>query len=81
MRQGFAAEDESVFCGVFDGHGPNGHMVASKVRDCLPSLLTLPLDSLLEDSNTPHHHIREPIKNININQADKEQPGIVNTHF
>lgn len=73
--EGFAAEDESVFCGVFDGHGPNGHLVASKVRDCLPSLLTLPLDSLLEDSNTPHHHICEPIKNININQADKEQPG------
>ncbi|VFQ61796.1 unnamed protein product [Cuscuta campestris] len=31
----FIAEDV-IFCGVFDGHGPNGHMVARKVRDQLP---------------------------------------------
>lgn len=28
-----------MFCGVFDGHGPYGHMVARKVRDLLPVLL------------------------------------------
>ncbi|KAF0896019.1 hypothetical protein E2562_018151 [Oryza meyeriana var. granulata] len=27
---------DSVFCGVFDGHGPYGHFVAKKVRDSLP---------------------------------------------
>lgn len=27
---------ETVFCGVFDGHGPYGHLVAKKVRDSLP---------------------------------------------
>ncbi|CAM0912235.1 unnamed protein product [Alopecurus aequalis] len=27
---------DSVFCGVFDGHGPYGHFVARKVRDSLP---------------------------------------------
>lgn len=25
-----------TFCGVFDGHGPHGHLVARKVRDTLP---------------------------------------------
>jgi serine/threonine protein phosphatase PrpC len=30
---------DTVFCGVFDGHGPHGHIVARKVRDTLPSKL------------------------------------------
>ncbi|KAK7257456.1 hypothetical protein RIF29_31456 [Crotalaria pallida] len=28
--------DDTIFCGVFDGHGPHGHLVARKVRDVLP---------------------------------------------
>ncbi|KAM7495129.1 hypothetical protein LguiB_029738 [Lonicera macranthoides] len=28
--------DDVTFCGVFDGHGPHGHLVARKVRDTLP---------------------------------------------
>ncbi|KAM1010026.1 hypothetical protein ACFX13_046258 [Malus domestica] len=28
--------DDAIFCGVFDGHGPHGHLVARKVRDALP---------------------------------------------
>ncbi|WJZ99424.1 hypothetical protein VitviT2T_017872 [Vitis vinifera] len=28
--------DDVTFCGVFDGHGPHGHLVARKVRDALP---------------------------------------------
>ncbi|XP_061337580.1 probable protein phosphatase 2C 52 [Gastrolobium bilobum] len=31
----FMSEDV-IFCGVFDGHGPHGHLVARKVRDVLP---------------------------------------------
>ncbi|KAM1142767.1 hypothetical protein EV1_031433 [Malus domestica] len=31
---------DTTFCGVFDGHGPFGHMVAKKVRDALPLRLT-----------------------------------------
>ncbi|CAN1844224.1 Probable protein phosphatase 2C 52 [Linum perenne] len=31
----FMTEDVT-FCGVFDGHGPHGHLVARKVRDTLP---------------------------------------------
>jgi serine/threonine protein phosphatase PrpC len=33
--QSFNSSD-SIFCGVFDGHGPYGHFVAKKVRDSLP---------------------------------------------
>ncbi|CAL2228117.1 unnamed protein product [Prunus armeniaca] len=31
---------DTIFCGVFDGHGPFGHVVAKKVRDALPLKLT-----------------------------------------
>ncbi|MCL7032480.1 hypothetical protein MKW94_021871 [Papaver nudicaule] len=34
----FDSED-AIFCGVFDGHGPHGHLVSRKVRDTLPSKL------------------------------------------
>lgn len=28
-----------IFCGVFDGHGPWGHLVAKRVRELMPSSL------------------------------------------
>ncbi|KAI3787968.1 hypothetical protein L2E82_00501 [Cichorium intybus] len=34
-----------TFCGVFDGHGPQGHLVARKVHDNLPLKLSSFLDS------------------------------------
>lgn len=37
--------EDVVFCGVFDGHGPHGHLVARKVRDALPIKLLSFLDS------------------------------------
>lgn len=40
MNQKFNSTNETVFCGVFDGHGPYGHMVARKIRDSLPVLLS-----------------------------------------
>ncbi|XP_058114436.1 probable protein phosphatase 2C 66 [Magnolia sinica] len=36
----FCSRDDTIFCGVFDGHGPFGHMVAKKVRDSLPVKLS-----------------------------------------
>ncbi|KAF8103429.1 hypothetical protein N665_0188s0365 [Sinapis alba] len=39
----FCSRDDTVFCGVFDGHGPSGHMVAKKVRDTLPFTLSTQL--------------------------------------
>ncbi|GAB2285341.1 hypothetical protein Dimus_019795 [Dionaea muscipula] len=40
----FMAEDVT-FCGVFDGHGPHGHLIARKVRDALPLKLLSFLNS------------------------------------
>lgn len=37
--ENFSSRSDTVFCGVFDGHGPFGHMVAKKVRDSLPLIL------------------------------------------
>ncbi|KAK7340374.1 hypothetical protein VNO77_21076 [Canavalia gladiata] len=34
--ENFCSRQDTIFCGVFDGHGPFGHMVAKRVRDSLP---------------------------------------------
>uniref|UniRef100_A0A0D9VFX3 protein-serine/threonine phosphatase n=1 Tax=Leersia perrieri TaxID=77586 RepID=A0A0D9VFX3_9ORYZ len=34
--ENFCSREDTTFCGVFDGHGPNGHLVAKRVRDLLP---------------------------------------------
>ncbi|KAK6911746.1 PPM-type phosphatase-like domain [Dillenia turbinata] len=38
--ENFGSRSDTVFCGVFDGHGPYGHMVAKRVRDSLPLKLS-----------------------------------------
>ncbi|TXG61937.1 hypothetical protein EZV62_013300 [Acer yangbiense] len=38
LCQGYGMEDRA-FCGVFDGHGKNGHIVSKIVRNRLPSLV------------------------------------------
>lgn len=45
--QNFCSRDDTIFCGVFDGHGPYGHLVAKRVRDLLP--LKLGADLGMED--------------------------------
>ncbi|KAF5726399.1 phosphatase 2C family protein [Tripterygium wilfordii] len=48
----FMSED-MTFCGVFDGHGPHGHLVARKVRDALPiKLLSFLRSSQSKESGT-----------------------------
>ncbi|KAH9607700.1 hypothetical protein KSS87_010963 [Heliosperma pusillum] len=37
--ENFCSRTDTLFCGVFDGHGPYGHMVAKRVRDSLPQKL------------------------------------------
>ncbi|XP_030472263.1 probable protein phosphatase 2C 33 [Syzygium oleosum] len=34
--ENFGSRTDTIFCGVFDGHGPYGHLVAKRVRDSLP---------------------------------------------
>ncbi|GER51339.1 phosphatase 2C family protein [Striga asiatica] len=38
--ENFASKTDTVFCGIFDGHGPYGHLVAKRVRDSLPLKLS-----------------------------------------
>jgi serine/threonine protein phosphatase PrpC len=38
--QNFGSKDGTIFCGVFDGHGPQGHLVSKMVRDLLPVKLS-----------------------------------------
>lgn len=38
--ENFCSRKDTVFCGVFDGHGPYGHKVAKRVRDSLPLKLS-----------------------------------------
>lgn len=38
--ENFGSRTDTIFCGVFDGHGPYGHMVAKRVRDSLPLRLS-----------------------------------------
>ncbi|KAI6693003.1 hypothetical protein NL676_020713 [Syzygium grande] len=35
----FGCQEDMTFCGVFDGHGPWGHVVAKRVGELLPSFL------------------------------------------
>jgi hypothetical protein len=37
--QGFGCQDDTIFCGIFDGHGPWGHYVAKAVLNSLPPSL------------------------------------------
>lgn len=37
--QGYGCQDDTIFCGVFDGHGQWGHYVAKAVRESLPQSL------------------------------------------
>ncbi|XP_078158264.1 putative protein phosphatase 2C 73 [Carex rostrata] len=37
--EGFGCQDDTIFCGVFDGHGQWGHYVAKHVRDAIPASL------------------------------------------
>ncbi|KAJ0231084.1 protein phosphatase 2C 18 [Hirschfeldia incana] len=50
--QNFCSRKDTVFCGVFDGHGPFGHMVAKKVRDTLPFTLSTQLKLASESEHS-----------------------------
>ncbi|XP_062019875.1 probable protein phosphatase 2C 72 [Rosa rugosa] len=45
LYQGYGVGDSS-FCGVFDGHGKNGHIVSEMVKNHLPALLQSQMEAL-----------------------------------
>lgn len=61
ILQNFCSRQDTIFCGVFDGHGPYGHMVAKRVRDSLP----LKLNVHWEQSASGE----EVLKEISVNTA------------
>ncbi|CAN6469643.1 unnamed protein product [Victoria cruziana] len=48
LWEDFGGEEDRIFCGVFDGHGPYGHRVARHVRDNLPLKISAHYDALQE---------------------------------
>ncbi|KAM1353719.1 hypothetical protein ACFX2H_033168 [Malus domestica] len=61
----FGCQEDMMFCGIFDGHGPWGHFVAKQIRETMPpSLLcswqetlgqtSIDLDSDLESDKKRH---------------------------
>lgn len=49
--QNFSSKADTTFCGVFDGHGPYGHLVAKKVRDSLPLKLSSVWELIISSKN------------------------------
>ncbi|KAI3676004.1 hypothetical protein L1987_85600 [Smallanthus sonchifolius] len=45
--EGFGCQEDMMFCGVFDGHGPWGHFVAKRVCNLMPSSLLCNWQELL----------------------------------
>lgn len=50
--QEFGCQEDMIFCGVFDGHGPWGHFVAKCVRDSMPSSLLSNWQEILSEAST-----------------------------
>ncbi|KAJ4874400.1 putative protein phosphatase 2C 18 [Raphanus sativus] len=67
--ENFCSRDDTVFCGVFDGHGPFGHMVAKKVRDTLPSTLS----TQLKLTSEPEQNGLVNEKGLPINCTEEEE--------
>ncbi|RYR36741.1 hypothetical protein Ahy_A09g041697 [Arachis hypogaea] len=50
LWENVCSKEDTVFCGVFDGHGPHGHRVAKKVRDSFPLILMAEWDLHLHNN-------------------------------
>ncbi|KAI8555630.1 hypothetical protein RHMOL_Rhmol05G0187500 [Rhododendron molle] len=63
----FGCQEDMMFCGIFDGHGPWGHFVAKRVRKTMPSTLLCNWQETLAeasidpdldlDSDNKHHRV------------------------
>ncbi|KAK4273419.1 hypothetical protein QN277_021826 [Acacia crassicarpa] len=65
----FGGQEDLMFCGIFDGHGPWGHFVAKRVREAMPpSLLCNWQETLITQTPSPDPHVDD----IDI-EAEKRQ--------
>ncbi|XP_075518224.1 putative protein phosphatase 2C 72 [Primulina tabacum] len=70
LYQGYGIED-GAFCGVFDGHGKNGHMVSKLVRNRLPSLLLNQRNAIAKIASSPTNIAQNDLKT---KTYDKSEP-------
>ncbi|CAN4117510.1 unnamed protein product [Withania somnifera] len=68
----FMAEDVTL-CGVFDGHGPHGHLVARKVRDVLPLKLLSTFQSFESKDNGSTADCCDENPQLEVVDRDKDQ--------
>lgn len=58
-----------MFCGIFDGHGPWGHVVAKRVRESVPYSLLCNWQETLLSSTSPAMNL-DLDGNLNVPQYD-----------
>ncbi|KAJ1417158.1 PPM-type phosphatase domain [Sesbania bispinosa] len=64
----FGCQEDMIFCGIFDGHGPWGHFVAKRVRESMPpSLLCNWQETLAQSSLEPDIDTEEEKKQQRFN--------------
>uniref|UniRef100_A0A5B7B7Y6 protein-serine/threonine phosphatase n=1 Tax=Davidia involucrata TaxID=16924 RepID=A0A5B7B7Y6_DAVIN len=64
----FGCQEDMMFCGIFDGHGPWGHFVAKRVRESMPSsLLCNWQETLAETSLDPDSDLESDKKHHRFN--------------
>ncbi|XP_065624006.1 probable protein phosphatase 2C 74, partial [Quercus suber] len=72
--ENFGSKEDTILCGVFDGHGPFGHMVAKKVRDSLPLKLCAQLQL-----NSFHKDGRDDIINSGLGSLTSKESALTST--
>lgn len=64
----FGCQEDMIFCGIFDGHGPWGHFVAKMVRESMPpSLLCNWQEALAQTSLDPDCDLESDKKHHRLN--------------
>lgn len=48
----FGCQEDMIFCGMFDGHGPWGHVIAKRVRESVPPSLLCNWQQTLSNSTS-----------------------------
>ncbi|CAN8259073.1 unnamed protein product [Cochlearia groenlandica] len=52
--EGFGCQEDITFCGMFDGHGPWGHVIARRVKRSFPSSLLCQWQQTLASLSSSH---------------------------
>ncbi|KAK9003231.1 hypothetical protein V6N11_060796 [Hibiscus sabdariffa] len=74
----FGCQDDMIFCGIFDGHGPWGHIVAKRVKQSVPPSLLCNWQKAL--SLALHDHELETELNPNSHQFDVWKQSYLKTY-